>query len=94
VLSDRVIGSIFQIPRAPITLCPRRRAPRSLTVAGNELKVFVRMAALLEAMLGDISRARARVWVETYIFAATAGGRPFCGGLKERARGRGRAGPL
>jgi cardiolipin synthase len=55
-------------------------------VAGNELTVFVEWPALLEAMLGDIGRARGRVWVETYIFADDEGGRRFAEALKERAR--------
>ena len=61
-------------------------APQPVTVAGNDLTVFVEWPPLLESMLRDLAQAKQRVWVETYIFANDDGGKRFAEALKERAR--------
>jgi cardiolipin synthase len=56
-----------------------------IEVAGQELQLFDESAPLMDAMLADIRRARERVWLESYIFAADAAGQAIADALKQRA---------
>ncbi len=60
--------------------------PKVLTVAGQELTVFVEWPALRDSLMRDIRSARRRIWVETYIFFNDAGGKLIANALKEKAR--------
>lgn len=60
--------------------------PPRVTVAGNDLTVFVESPPLIAAMLDDIRVAQRRVWLETYIFADDVAGRPVALALQEKAR--------
>jgi cardiolipin synthase len=55
-------------------------------VAGHELTVFAESPGLIEAMVADLSTAKQRAWVESYIVAADAAGAAIAEALKERAR--------
>src|SRR5690349_1739272 len=57
-----------------------------LLVAGHELTLFEHSQPLVEAMIRDISAARQRVWMESYIFAGDAAGRAVVESLTERAK--------
>lgn len=59
--------------------------PVTVTVAGNDLTVFVETWPLIEAMVRDIQTARTHVWLETYIFHDDAAGQAVADALKERA---------
>jgi len=61
-------------------------APVTLTVAGQELTVFVEAVPLIAQMILDIRSAQQRVWLEVYIFHDDAAGRAVAEALKERAR--------
>jgi cardiolipin synthase len=69
---------------------PQARAdqptPPTITVAGNDLRLFTESAPLYASMINDIRSAQFRVWLETYIFLADAAGQAIAGALKERAR--------
>jgi cardiolipin synthase len=56
-----------------------------VTVAGNELRLFVESAPYLDALLEDIRSAKRRVWIEAYTVADDAAGRAVAEALKERA---------
>src|SRR5262249_53344374 len=58
----------------------------TVTVAGQELQLFIETGPLFEAMLADIRQARRRIWLETYIFASDEVGQAIAEALKERAR--------
>jgi cardiolipin synthase len=58
----------------------------NVTVARNELTLFVETWPLIEAMVRDIRAARKRVWLETYIFHDDSAGRAVADALRERAR--------
>ncbi len=60
--------------------------PRTISVAGNELTIFVESPPLIAAMLEDIQSARERVWLETYILLNDAAGTAIAQALKEKAR--------
>jgi cardiolipin synthase len=62
------------------------RSVDTLSVAGQELQLFVEPEPAFEAMLADIRQAKRRVWLETYIFASDAVGLAVAEALKERAR--------
>lgn len=57
-----------------------------LSVAGQELLLFVESPPLFEAMLVDMRRAKKRIWLETYIFAQDAVGKEVASVLKAQAR--------
>jgi cardiolipin synthase len=57
-----------------------------LTVAGQELTLYVESPPFLAAILEDIRRAKQRIWLESYIFLDDAAGRAVAAGLCERAR--------
>lgn len=57
-----------------------------ITVADNDLQVFVETPPLVAAMVDDIDRATRRVWVECYTFAADAAGEAIAEALMRRAR--------
>jgi len=59
---------------------------RQVTVGGHAMRVFVETPELVDAMVDDIRRARRRVWLECYIFAADEVGRAVAAALEERAR--------
>lgn len=63
-----------------------RIAPPVVQVAGHELTIFVQSAPLIDAMVADISAAKQRVWLESYIFADDAAGQQVAEALSERAR--------
>lgn len=60
--------------------------PTTVTVAGNELTVYIDAPRLFAAMVEDIARARARVWLESYIILDDTIGRALADALIERAR--------
>src|SRR5262249_31596520 len=60
--------------------------PQALSVAGNELRIYTESRPLIEAMVEDIRGARARVWVESYIFLNDRAGQAVAEALMERAR--------
>ncbi len=60
--------------------------PRTISVAGNELTLFVESRPLIAAMVEDIRSARERAWLETYIFLNDAAGTAIAEALKERAQ--------
>lgn len=57
----------------------------ALRVAGNDLTIFEESPPLIDAMLDDIEKARARVWLESYIIADDAAGRAVAEALGRRA---------
>lgn len=57
-----------------------------VTVAGNELAIFLESPPLIEAMVRDIQSAQKRVWLEVYIFLNDAAGAAIADALKERAQ--------
>jgi cardiolipin synthase A/B len=61
-------------------------APVRVTVAGQELTIFVQSLPMIAALVRDIQTAQSRVWVESYIFLADAAGCAVAEALKERAR--------
>jgi cardiolipin synthase len=63
-----------------------RVAPPVVHVALHELTIFVQSARLIDAMIVDIAKAKARVWLESYIFADDAAGQQVAEALSERAR--------
>ncbi len=63
-----------------------QQARARLAVAGQELTVFEESPPLIAAMVEDIKAAKARVWMESYIFTADAAGRAVAAALAERAR--------
>jgi cardiolipin synthase len=71
-------------------IAPREAAdqpiPATISVAGNDLRLFTESPPLYASMINDIRSARSRVWLETYIFLADAAGQAIAGALKERAR--------
>ena len=67
-------------------LLAQDRSVDNVTVAGQELQLFVESEPAFEAMLADIRQAKQRVWLETYIFSSDAVGLAFADALKERAR--------
>jgi len=60
--------------------------PRTISVAGNELTLFVESQPLIAAMVDDIRSAQERVWLETYIFLNDPAGTAIAEALKERAK--------
>src|SRR5438105_4693098 len=62
------------------------QSEHTVTVAGQELRLFQEFQSLFEAMLADIRQAQRRVWLETYIFAGDEVGQAVAEALKERAR--------
>jgi cardiolipin synthase len=60
--------------------------PQSVTVAGNELTIYIESKPLIGSMLEDIRQARSRVSVEAYIFLNDSAGQPIAAALQERAR--------
>lgn len=60
--------------------------PPTVTVAGNDLRLFVELQPLVQAMLADIRQARWRVWLESYMFADDSAGRAVADALREKAR--------
>ncbi len=72
-------AELHATPRPPL-------APVTLTVAGQELTVFVESVPLIAQMILDIRSAQQRVWLETYIFHDDSAGRAVAEALKERAR--------
>ena len=60
--------------------------PVGVSVAGNDLTIFVETAPLIEAMVRDVRAATSRVWLETYIFLDDAAGRAVADALRDRAR--------
>ena len=50
------------------------QVPR-VRVAGHEFELFTESSSLIASMVSDIQTARARVWMETYIFLADAAGK-------------------
>jgi cardiolipin synthase len=65
---------------------PGELLPRCLTVAGNELTLFVESAPLIATMVRDIRTAGTRVWLETYILHNDRCGRAVAEALADRAR--------
>jgi cardiolipin synthase len=65
---------------------PAAHAPDQLTVAGNDLTVFVESPPLFDAMVKDILAAKNRVWLEVYIFYNDAGGTRIAEALKQKAK--------
>ncbi len=61
---------------------------QTATVAGHELTVFVESPPLFESILRDIKGAKARVWVEVYIFYND----PACVRISEALRAKAREG--
>lgn len=60
--------------------------PKVLTVAGQELTIFVEWPPLRECILRDIEAAKTRIWIETYIFFNDEGGKRIAEALKAKAR--------
>ena len=60
--------------------------PESLTVAGNDLTVYVETPDLFAAMLKDIKAATKRIWMETYIFHHDTGACRIADALMEKAQ--------
>src|SRR5438067_11171150 len=58
----------------------------AVPVAGNDLTIFIESKPLIESMAADIRRARARIWLETYIFLNDSAGQTVAAALQERAR--------
>ncbi len=73
-------------PPAPHVRPSGALEPAPITVAGNELTVFVETPAMLEAMVRDIQKATRRIWLETYIFHFDAGAQRIRDALIEKAR--------
>jgi len=65
---------------------PRPLRPRTVSVAGNELTLFVESVPLITAMVEDIRQAKMRVWLETYIFHDDDCGRAVRNALIEGRR--------
>lgn len=57
-----------------------------ITVAGNELTLFVESAPMIERMAADIRAAQSRVWLESYTFASDAAGQLIAQALIDRAQ--------
>jgi len=57
-----------------------------VSVAGNELALFIESGPLVDAIVQDIGAARQRVWVESYIFLDDAAGSQIAAALEDRAR--------
>jgi cardiolipin synthase len=73
--------------RQPAETLPALTEPAArVTVAGNELQIFIESGPLIAAMVDDIRRARQRVWLETYIFYHDRAGRAVADALIDRAR--------
>jgi cardiolipin synthase A/B len=60
--------------------------PVRLTVAGQDLTIYVETGPALQAMLDDIRSAQKRIWLESYIFLSDTAGKAVDEALKERAR--------
>jgi cardiolipin synthase len=73
-------------PAAEAAPPPPTSGPVAVTVAGNDLTVFVETEPLIEAMVRDIRAATTRVWLETYIFYHDEAGRAVAAALEDRAR--------
>jgi cardiolipin synthase len=78
--------TLTENPPAPAAVSPAESLPQTVTVGGQEIRVFIESAPYFDALVQDIARARRRVWVEVYIFANDAGGTRIAEALKERAR--------
>jgi cardiolipin synthase len=65
---------------------PPAQAPQTLTVAGQELTVFVESPPLMDAIARDMEAARQRIWVESYIFYNDNSGKRIAGLLMQKAR--------
>ena len=61
-------------------------APHHVTVAGNQLTIFVESPPLFDALIADIAAARSRIWLEVYIFSNDAGGTRIARALAQKAR--------
>ncbi|HWB08909.1 MAG TPA: phospholipase D-like domain-containing protein [Pirellulales bacterium] len=57
----------------------------ALSVAGHDVTIFEESPPLVAAMIDDISRARQRVWLESYIVANDAAGQALSEALCRRA---------
>src|SRR6266852_3400288 len=60
--------------------------PVRVRVGGHDLTIFVEATPLFAAMIEDISTARNRVWLETYLILDDPAGRALADVLKDRAR--------
>jgi cardiolipin synthase len=60
--------------------------PAQVTVAGNELTIYVESGPCIAAMVADIRAATGRVWLEIYILVNDAAGRAVADALSDRAR--------
>ena len=61
-------------------------SPPRMSVAGQELQIFLEAPPLIAAMLEDIRGAKTRVWLESYIYLNDAAGDAVALALKEQAR--------
>lgn len=73
------------LPQSETFPAPPEPAAR-VTVAGNDLQIFIESGPLISAMVDDIRRAKKRVWLETYIFYHDAAGQAIADALIDRAR--------
>jgi cardiolipin synthase A/B len=76
-----------QVAGQPSETFPAPPEPAAqVTVAGNELQIFIESGPLITAMVDDIRRATKCVWLETYIFYHDSAGRAVADALIDRAR--------
>lgn len=61
-------------------------ATEPITVAGQELRLFLESPPLIRSMTADILAARQRVWLECYIMLSDAAGQAVADALAARAR--------
>jgi phosphatidylserine/phosphatidylglycerophosphate/cardiolipin synthase-like enzyme len=60
--------------------------PACVSVAGHEMTLFAESPPLIEAMIADIRAARARVWMESYIFSDDAAGQAVIAAMADRVQ--------
>src|ERR1700742_970708 len=58
----------------------------ALRVAGHDVTIFEESPPLIAAMIDDISRAKKRAWLESYIIAGDAAGRSVSDAMEQRAQ--------
>ena len=76
------ISDHTNVPR----LHDQNRTVERVKVAGHELALYEESGPLISAMVEDIYSAKARVWLESYIFANDDAGQAVANALIDRAR--------
>jgi cardiolipin synthase len=76
-----------EVVQQPVDSWPAPPEPAAqVSVAGNDLGIFIESRPLIAAMVDDIRRATSRVWLGTYIFYHDSAGQAVSEALIERAR--------